>query len=400
MKRTDRLTNIIALLLFAAFLAYAGVYLARTLRGTTVTAQAVSTEIELGGVASGIVIRQETVLRSREPYLDITASEGQKLAAGSAIATAVRGQQGLERANRMHELEREIARVSAALHEMRSAEDVTSRETSLNNSSRALAAAAARHDAASLDSACLNLEALLLGARDDTVSQASLEALEQELFSLRYSSGMASQVLTAEVPGIFSSSVDGYEKYGPDILDSLTPSTLRSLIDEGADKPDDAYGKLVSDYRWYFAAVMSAVDAAALSPGRSTTLSFGRWYSSGVAAQVVSISPSEEGNVVVVFRCDTALAETVSMRQVTANVIFNAYSGIRIPAEAVRTDEASESTYVWTITAMQLERKEIEIIYAADDYVIVRRGAAPGALRDGNTVVVSGKDLYEGKLME
>ncbi len=400
MKRTDRLTNIIALLLFVAFLAYAGVYLLRTLRGTTVTAEAVAADIELTGVASGMVIRQETVLTSREPYLDITAAEGQKLAAGSVIATAMRSQQGLERANRMHELEREIARVSAALQEMRSAEEVTTREVSLTNASRSLAAASARHDTAALDTACLNLEALLLGAADASVSPGTLERLEAELFSLRHSSSADSQVLTAEVPGVFSSAVDGYEKYGPDILSSLTPGTLQDMIENGAEPDANAYGKLVSDYRWYFAAVMSTVDAANLTPGRTISLSFGRWYSTDVPAKVVSVSPSEDGSVVAVFRCDTALAETIAMRQVTANVIFGAYSGIRVPAEAVQADDEEESTFVWTITAMQLERKDVEIIYAADDYVIVRRGSAPGALRAGNTVVVSGKDLYEGKLME
>ena len=88
------------------------------------------------------------------------------------------------------------------------------------------------------------------------------------------------------------------------------------------------------------------------------------------------------------------------MREVSASVVFGSYSGIRVPAQAVRTDEETEATYVWTVTAMQLERKDVEIIYAGDGFVIVRRGSEPGSLREGNTVVVSGKDLYEGKIME
>jgi len=114
---------------------------------------------------------------------------------------------------------------------------------------------------------------------------------------------------------------------------------------------------------------------------------------------VTYISPSDDGKVVVVFRCDTALAETLAMRTVTANVVFTRYSGIRIPSQAVQTDPETESTFVWCVTAMQLERKELEIIYSDPGFVICARQSDPGALREGNTVVVSGKDLYEGKVM-
>ena len=47
-----------------------------------------------------------------------------------------------------------------------------------------------------------------------------------------------------------------------------------------------------------------------------------------------------------------------------------------------------------------LERKDIDIIYTGDGFCIAARSAAPDALREGNTIVVSGRDLHEGKLME
>ena len=139
---------------------------------------------------------------------------------------------------------------------------------------------------------------------------------------------------------------------------------------------------------------------ANLRVNRNTSLNFGRYYGADVTARVLSVSPSEDGQVTVVFRCDSALADTMGMRTVTANVIFDTYSGIRIPAQAVRADEEKETAYVWCVTAMQLERKNIQIIYAADDFVIAERQTTTRALRDGNVVVVSGKDLYEGKVVE
>ena len=86
------------------------------------------------------------------------------------------------------------------------------------------------------------------------------------------------------------------------------------------------------------------------------------------------------------------------MRETSAAVLFGQYSGIRVPEDAVQTDGGE--TYVWVITAMQLERKNVTVLYTGDGFCVVERGSASDALREGNTVVVSGTELYEGKVMQ
>ena len=400
MKRTDRLSNFIAILLFLAFAVYAGAYAVRSLRDTTVTAQAVAADVTLGGPASGIVIREETVLTSAEPYIDVTAGDGEKLAAGAPLATAMRSEAGLERANRIHELELEIGRMSAALDELDSAADLTTRDESLRTVVRKLSGDVARHELSALDTDSLNLRSLLFSNAASGVSRAELRTLQRELDSLRGSSSSDAEVLTAERSGVFSTLVDGYEALTPALLEALTPEALNELTEHTPDKPAGAYGKLVTSYRWYFAAAMSDSDAENLTVGRTATLNFGRYYGADIRARVISISPPENGTVAVVFRCDTALSETLAMRCVPANVVFATYSGIRVPAQAVQTDAKTGGKYVWCITAMQLERKDVELLYADDDFAVIAESTAADALRDGNTVAVSGKDLYEGKIME
>ncbi len=400
MKRTDRLSKFIAILLFLAFVAYAGVYAYRALRDTTVTAEAVPADVTLSGLANGIVVREETVLTSTEPYIDVTVRDGAKVAAGAPLATAMRSETGLQRANRMHELELEISRVSAALDELDSAADLTTRDEALRSAVSALTASIARHELSGLDGSTLNLRSLLFSPDASGVSEAELRALQRELDSLRSSSTSDAEALTAACSGTFTTLVDGYEGLTPAQLEHLTPEKLSALTDAAADKPAGAYGKLVTSYRWYFAALMSEDDAARLTVGRTATLSFGRYYGADIYARVLSISAPEDGSVAVVFRCDTALADTLAMRRVPANVIFAAYSGIRVPAKAVHSDPASGDAWVWTVTAMQLERKAVEVLYTDEDFAIIADSAEPNALRSGNTVVVSGRDLYEGKVME
>ena len=400
MKRTDRLTILIALLLFAAFLAYVAVYVTSALSLATVTAEAVTASVTLGGVASGVIVRDETVLTSGEPYIDVTVSEGERVAAGSVIATAVRGRQGLERVNRLHTLELEIERVSAALGELRRAGDVTNREAAQSAAARNLASAVTRHDTAAIDSLSLRLSTLLLDTGGEEVSAARLEALEREKQGLENSSDSDTEALTAEFSGVFSSTVDGYEHLTYELVAKAAPASLAELINEPRESPEGAYGKLVAGHRWYFAAVMSASDAANLTVGRSAALDFGRYGGNEIEGKILGVSAPEDGIVTVVFRCDTALADTLSIRAITATVVFESCSGVRIPARAVQTDEKTEETYVWTVTAMRLERKDVEVIYEAEDFVILSRGSGSDALREGNTVVVSGADLYEGKIME
>jgi len=400
MKRTDRLSKFIAILLFLAFAAYMTVYAVRSLRDTTVTAEAVAADVSLGGPVSGIVIRQETVLTSAEKYIDVTARDGAKVAVGAQLATAMGSEAGLQRANRLHELELEVSRMSAALEELDSAADLTTRDESLGSVVRELSAAVARHELAELDESSLNLRSLLFSNAAAGVSKAELRELQRELDSLRSSSDGDTRALAAEEAGVFSTLVDGYERLSAADLEDLTPAKLGELMDTEPDKPAGAFGKLVTSHQWRFAAVMSASDAENLTVGRTATLNFGRYYGAEIYAKVLSISAPEDGNVAVVFLCDTALADTLAMRCVPANVVFAAYSGIRVPAEAVQTDAETGENYVWCVTAMQLERKRVTVLYSDEDMALLAVENTADALRIGNTVVVSGADLYEGKIME
>ena len=399
MKRTDRLTTVIAILLFLAFAAYAGSYAYRALSDTTVTAEAVSVSVTVGGTATGVVVREETVLSSSRKYVDVTAADGKLVAGGETIALAMSSETGLERASRIRELEGEISRMETALGGSGTADDLTSRDERLREAVLALAASAARRDTDGADTASLNLRSMLMDGAQGA-SQAQLSALRTELESLKNSSSSDTTELRAEKSGLFSSILDGYESLSPAELEHLTPAKVRSFTESKQDTPEGAYGKLITEYYWYFACVMSAADAQQLESGSRATLDFGRYYGTAITGRVMSISDAEGGVCAVCFRMDSALAQTLSMREASAEVVFEEYEGIRVPADAVHVDEETGESYVWVITAMQLERKDIDIIYTGDGFCIASRGAAANSLREGNTIVVSGRDLHEGKLME
>ena len=64
--------------------------------------------------------------------------------------------------------------------------------------------------------------------------------------------------------------------------------------------------------------------------------------------------------VYMVFACNNALADTLAMRKATADVVYSEHTGLRVPLKAVHMDDDGQ-TFVYVVTAAQLEKKTIEI---------------------------------------
>jgi len=410
MKRTDTFTKITAVLLFTAILAYIGVYLVRSAADSVQTAPAVASTLRETGAAAGIIIRDELVIESDKENIDVTASEGERIAKGAVVAMAYGSDSALERANRIRELELEIQRAETLLSSLTTAEDLTTRDAAVRSAVLGLSAAIARHDLSELDRRCLSLRSLVFNEEAETITQAQLDSLKFELAGLRSSYSPDTVEIAAQSSGIFSTILDGYEHLKAESLAGFSPDRLRELMEDRRVVSPKAIGKLICSFDWYFAAIMPAEDAARLREDRTAVLEFARYYSGPVTTRVVDIGRPEKGECVVIFACSEAMSETLAMRQVSAEVIFDEYSGIRVPKKAVRVEEDG-SLYVFTTTGMLVEKKYVEIVYDAEDYYLMRPAPPPGTasdaivdtssfLREGNRIIVSGKNLYDGKVLE
>ena len=106
------------------------------------------------------------------------------------------------------------------------------------------------------------------------------------------------------------------------------------------------------------------------------------------------ISPEEDGYRAVYFSCSANLADTLSMRQQEAELIFSQETGLRIPRQALRVKEDG-TAFVYVQTGLRAEAKTVELIRDYGDYYVVRGEN----LRAGDEVIVSGKGLYDGKVV-
>ncbi len=201
--------------------------------------------------------------------------------------------------------------------------------------------------------------------------------------------------ITSEVPcsALYYSSCDGFENLSPDELVGLDVQTLTNILSE---KPGSTEGgRLVLDFGWYYAAFVSA-DAPVPEEGRCRVLFEG--FDTPAEGYILSLSPAESGQRALVLRLTAGGDEYMCMRKCSAQMIFSEYTGFSLPVSAVRCDEDGNN-FVYTVTAGIVECKAVDIIYTDGDNCIAALSTAADALREGNTVVVSGKEIYEGKVI-
>ena len=197
-------------------------------------------------------------------------------------------------------------------------------------------------------------------------------------------------------PAVCFLQTDGYEYLTPDMLDGLTVESLRDIL---AAEPEKSLsgGRAVYGFAWYFAAL--ADDGAPLHEGGSCEILFDGFEKS-TAAEIISVSAAENGQRALLLRLTASSPEYLSLRRSGAEIIFSRYSGLELPLEAVHTD-GEGNNFVYISTAGIVRSLDVDIIYTdkAGGFCLAAQDASFDALREGNTVIVSGKDIYEGKVL-
>lgn len=398
MKRTDTITRVASIFIFAALLAYLGTYAIRSLSGKIQTAPAVYVSITDSGNASGIIVRNESLIESNESNLSVVVENGHAVSKGETIAVAYSGDEALKRASQIKELEQKKAYISSVLSGSNSAENLSSRDSSIKNALTSLAASAARRENDTLSSASAALSSLVIeNSSTSSATQADLDNVNSQLSQLEQSAQKDTVAITAASSGLYSASPDGYEYITSDMLKGIDPSKLSQLEQSPQDIASDVRGKISSGMEWYFAAIVSEKDASGLKAGKDAKLDFGRYCSNVLDARIVSISAEENGEYAVVFRCTEATSEMLYVRRATAQIVYDTHDGIRVPKSAIMKDD--KGPYVFTVTGLQAEKKYITIAWETNDYYIAEESKDASGLKVGNEIILTTKGITNGKVL-
>jgi len=385
MKRSDFFIRLTTAVLFLAVASYIGVSIYNAVINTYVTTVALSYAVEESFPAQGFLIRSELVLTDSGDSILPIVNEGEKVASGQAVAVEHLSREALETASEIRALRMKIAKLEAP---------GGGAEATRQSSVMALSAAVHSGDLSRLDELSLNIEAYIF--MESTTPEAELSFLQARLEVLeRRSAGM--RTVYAPVSGVFSQVVDGFEHIAPGALTGIIPSALSELF--LSPSRTGGVGKLVTEFKWYYAAIMDVSDARRLSVGRQITVQFSGAYSEGVQMLVENISRREDDQCVVLFSSDRSVHDIASLRDLRAEVVFDVTSGIRVPKEAIHLDDDG-TLFVYLQTGARAERVDVEILQEYGDSYIVRDGVYSGTpLRAGATIIVKANNLFHGKIV-
>ena len=420
MKQGKSFTTFVIIALAVVLAVYLGFYALRAFQdpyGTTlVYLYTVNDSVE----ADGLIVRREQVLPAQSGIVEITRAEGERVGVGQEVALVYQNSQAQSNQEQLDALELEIDLLEYAISQSGGVDSAARLDEDILQALVDLRAACALGDYADLEEQVLEIKSDVLKrgyTYGDGLTSADLSAQLQDLrnqrSALQQQSAFTTGRVTAPQSGTFSNLVDGYESLlTPESVFQLTPSSLAELIDNPP-AADSALGKLITSSRWYFAASLPGEAADRLSQGGVATLRFTGEFSRDVAVTVEQIGPAEGGQTLVVFSSDRYLSQITLLRHQTAELIFESWSGLRIPTAALRllqeeqtdeeTGQVTQTTRlgVYALVAGRVTFKEVEVLTEGEDYYVVRPvGTGRDALRAGEELITRGLDLPDGQLLE
>ena len=393
MKRSDLLIRIISGVIFVALVFYIGYYFFDSRANSFKTVLATEYSIEDGIHTEGCFVKDETLLYGDTARTAAIAEEGEKLAAYDAYAVLYADSGAMERASKIRSLELEIQQVEALIGTS-AAKDRTS--SAVLDFSYAVNSG----DFSNLDEASMGVKTYILGENaeyGDEKLNERLSELKNELALVTSSAGSDTSVIVTDTPGTFSMAVDGFENISLDDAKKLTPEKIESVLNAESTKGSTALGKLITGTGWYYAAVVDADDTKEPKVGEEAELSFVSVFDEPVSLTVESIGPNHDGKCAVLFSGSKYFYKVAAARQSKAVIIFESYSGIKVPKEAVYKDEEGNDV-VYVVTGLQASEKRIEILTEADGFYLVS-GGGESELRLGDEMIVTKSEMHDGKVI-
>ena len=365
----------------------------------------------------GILVREEQVLPGQTGIVDLRVDEGERVGVGQAVAYLYQSEEAVARQQTIRALTLEAEQLRAAMT-LTDTGDAARLDETIIRQTVELRSAAAQKDFTALEDQVLDLKSTVLqraytyGQEGTGALQTRLTELRGEIDALRSQAERDTRAVTAPASGTFSALVDGYEGVvTPDSLADLTPDSLAQLLDQKMTEDSAALGKLITDPTWYFAALVPAETAQRLLPGHQVTLRFSRDFSGDLSATVESVGEGE-GQVVVILSSQDGLARTTLLRRQTVELIFDSRTGLRVPKQAVHLteetvtdpdtgEEETRTVYgVYAVVGTRAEFKPVEILEDSGEFYLVTPVASDKtALRAGDEIVISARDLYDGKVV-
>ena len=413
MKPSKYMARGVMLLIFLTAVAYFGYYTWHAFFGTVETTPIYDYTGQHTMSAEGYVIREDTVLQDGGSMEEIVVVEGENVAAGDPVARVYASQNALTRHQELDRLKSQLNRLEYIRSRGADESDAMKLNQQIVDAMTGLRGSIGRGDFSRLEHQITELEEMVF-RRNSTVSTGSalaeqIDAMKAQVESVEKETESATSTIYSPAAGIYSSMVDGWENsFDLDALEELTPATLEQAAQNRSKPTGRELGKVVTSFRWYFAAVMDQEITKHLNQESNVNVVF-EGSAGQLPMKVKSVSsPDAEGKVLVLFTSMRDVPAIASLRHQRVEVVLESATGLRIPSRALRADPETDQLGVYRISGTQAEWIPVDLLFSGEDFYLVRSHVEgelselerAKLLRNGDEVLVQGKSLKDGKVIE
>lgn len=419
-----RLASGILAILILTYVGYQ-VYNARFSKIQTETAAYVtaSNTIQVNGIA----VRKESVLTGQNSgVIDYVIPNGGKVSKGGKVAQIYADSQSAMNQKKLLSLDAEIAR----LRNLDAPGDTYAASPDTINSqiNRKLGDILGSANAGDYTDVAGDREDFLylLNERQMVTEKtpnfsARINTLQAQRDALAKSDTQPTGSVTAPAPGYFINTTDGFETaFDIGNILYLSAADLKTKLGAQPVPPQNAMGKICSDFNWYFAFVLPESQLAQIRLGGTVSIQLPFASSKAVPATVAAVNKTAS-EAAVILESNYMNSSIASIRKETAQIQTDEYTGIRVSQKAVHFETVSKTTKdkngksttvkknvegVYVMEGNQVLFRQIVPLYSTENYVVCDVNPSKDDLMTAATVqlsdevVVEGSDLYNGKVVE
>ncbi|MBQ8141431.1 MAG: hypothetical protein IJ038_07045 [Clostridia bacterium] len=365
------------------------------------------TKLEL----DGYIFRDETLVYSNYGgAVDYIAYDGLKLAVGDGIAVVYEQGSNANVSDSIDRIDVMIERLENSTDKYLTLSDLPEINASVGNSyseiMKKLADGDIRGISDDIDDMTEALGKVDYITDGASVLPSTLQSLREERTRLMAAGG-SSQALSADRSGYFYSDIDGYEGiFTLAAADALTPDTYYKYASTDVSDieiPSNAVGKMVYDSEWRFATMISKNEAGYFEEGEEYKTVFTGSGDVAMPLLLERITPDDDSSsTLLLFSCDRMPTGFDFARAQSIELVVESVTGISVPKSAVH--KSNGVLYVYILKGSVVFERRIDVIYEGSDYYTVRDGVAADDediyLQSNDTLILSGQNLFDGRILE
>lgn len=340
------------------------------------TVDAVITDEEKSISAKGVILREERVYYSgRAGTVYNNVAEGTRVSKDSLVSTVYGGTVSAEALKELYNIDKKIEKESEKREAY--ASDYISPESEIASRSADIINAADKNDISTIVRYKDDINRLRMG--EDITRVDRVEELKLQKGELEKSIGSDKSEIYADISGVFTTYLDGMEgELRPDAVETYTAEYLASIDSvkrEDKSQSDVSDGdpvcKVVNNHVWYVAVPIEAYRLEKIKKNTSVRVRFKNMANEKINGVIEYIGESDEnGMCVVMVKCPFYFESAYSYREADVDIIFEEYTGYRVPIHAVHTNENGSHSVIGEIGKTQYNC-ECEVLYSDTERSIV-----------------------------